>query len=275
MPGGTVTVRAAIVSKAQGKVGYLSGQGYDTNASDLQYPGVAEGAYSWCGRFATWCPDGAGGDRLPALQSGCTEGFLGVIAGFQWASSHGFLRPSTQAQPGDLIGFQWDGQGLAGNWQHAHVEVCEALDADGLHTIGGNSGPNGGVNRHVWVPGGSLIIGAIDVERLLALTAPFPAPHPAVDQRPDSRSQPQVPSWYRVGVGPIGYRRGGPVRTGGDVELWARFMHAEKGYGGDPKAGYTPQLQQMTTVWQREHGLQADGYVGPATAAAAAKAGAR
>jgi hypothetical protein len=120
---------------------------------------------------------------MQAGMSGRQTGFCGVGAGFGWANQHGALRPSTQAEPGDLIGFQWDGQGLAGDWERMHVEMCISLSGSTLTTIGGNSGPSpdgrDGVNAHTWLAGGSLIIGAIDTALLVHFTGPPPAgPHP-------------------------------------------------------------------------------------------------
>jgi cell wall-associated NlpC family hydrolase len=171
-----MTTRASVVAVANSFVGYLEGAG---NANEFS---------TWDGRPPeAWCFDFCdavfrlAGAPLPSMQTGVPQGAAAVGAGFAWAQQHGILRPSVQAEPGDLIGFQWDGTGLSGNPANMHVEVCTDRVGSALSTTGGNSGPSpggrDGVHSHTWTAGAGTIIGAIDTSKIVSL-ADDPPPQP-------------------------------------------------------------------------------------------------
>lgn len=88
------------------------------------------GKEAWCGDFVTWVFKQRGLTPPPARS---------VPALMKWAKTNNKL--TTNPKPGDLVTFDWNGDGVAD-----HVEMVRAKINGGVKTIGGNTSlPGGGV----------------------------------------------------------------------------------------------------------------------------------
>lgn len=123
---------------------------------------------SWCVEFVEYCFAMAGAP-LPIRTASVNQ-----LAG--WAQSKGLWRPSTEAQPGDPICFDWTGTESGRDWNRTHIGICEMRPGGAVQTIEGNtsnprSGPDG-VFRKVWPAGYYLIWGSVNVQSLLTASNP-------------------------------------------------------------------------------------------------------
>jgi hypothetical protein len=145
-----MTTRDQIVRTAMSFNGRCDGQGYNGAnpfSHDLNRPVEA-----WCGDFVTDIFKHAH-VPLPSMQDGFRTGFAYCPAAVHYGRAQHATRNSWQAQPGDIVLFEFDGDGISD-----HTEIVTAYDGGKLFTIGGNSGPSnvdgyhgqGGVHRHRW-----------------------------------------------------------------------------------------------------------------------------
>jgi hypothetical protein len=173
--------RQDVVNVARGALGYhTQGQGYDERCiPSATYLGPAYGdtheggwgpdntpVLAWCDVFISWCFRQAG-IPLPNMGGMISEGQQYCPSSLAWAQAHGAVRANqADAQPGDQVIFNWNG-----NWTPigpaSHTELVVANSGGWLTTIGGNSGPAGGVNQHAWQLPNSLIQGVIDTSQLV------------------------------------------------------------------------------------------------------------
>lgn len=72
----------------------------------------------WCAMFVSWCFDQAGLSKKVAAST--KKGFASCDAGLKWFAKHGKLVPVGQAQPGDIVFFQFDTDA-----QPDHVGIVE------------------------------------------------------------------------------------------------------------------------------------------------------
>jgi peptidoglycan hydrolase-like protein with peptidoglycan-binding domain len=127
--------RQHLLATAQSQVGTVEA----TNSNDgavLEYPHFfGRGSEAWCADFVSWVSQHSGGSLN---ECSCTALRTELIQGGQW-------KGRTNPQPGDLVLFDWDHDGLAD-----HVGLVKSVNANGtLTTIEGNtSGPNG--REGVW-----------------------------------------------------------------------------------------------------------------------------
>jgi hypothetical protein len=171
-----VPERADVVSKAASEVGYLDNTGYDQPnkfSTFLGLPGEA-----WCGDFVTaiykMC-----GLPLPSMQAGHRTGYSYVPDGWAYAGAHGATKRSWEAQPGDIVIFDWSRRCAPGT--ETHTGLVQDWAGGTLNTIEGNSAPDGGVNRHHWPTpqgeGNAQICGVIDASKLVKFASGAPSPH--------------------------------------------------------------------------------------------------
>ncbi len=67
---------------------------------------VSGSAYPWCGAFVSWCYDKAG---MTIKSAGLTKGFVGCQ--FAVANVSKWGKQVTIPQPGDVVFFDWEGDG--------------------------------------------------------------------------------------------------------------------------------------------------------------------
>lgn len=122
---------------------------------------------AWCGMFASFCYNEAG---HPLGTIDFKKGFAGCPFAVKHFTAKGEVVTFEQSQGGDLVFFDWDGNG---KWDH--VAILEYKSGKAFVTIEGNTAigndSNGGeVMRrgNSWVPGTTL--GDLHVRNLTAKT---------------------------------------------------------------------------------------------------------
>lgn len=249
-----MTTRAQLANHALADNGLYDGVGYPGPGNKFDEYLGRPNEYS-CGDGVTYWFDTAG-VPLPLMQ----QGMPGKLTGFAYCPSavnygraHGIVIPSWQAQVGDIVLFDWNGDGKAD-----HTELVTAHDtAHGvLYTIGADSGPSnvdgyhgqGGVHRHSWLApagqGNNEILAVLDAGRLVNFTVPVPAD--AV-----------LPAWYHRVLSVQS-----PLLYGDDVRAVQRKVGAvvDGWYGNGTKTD--------VERFQTNHHLTVDGVVGEETAEA-------
>lgn len=244
--------RDAIVNRAARYVGYLSGGGFDQKNKFSDFLGHP--AEAWCGDFvsAIYAMTGL---ALPSMQSGQRTGFSYVPDGWAYGVAQHATRNSWEAQPGDIVCFDWTGGNCSGSQTHTGL-----VDhwADGvLHTIEGNSGPAGGVNRHDRAAprgtGNADICGVINAARLVT----FDGSAPPADQHDD------VPPFS----GRVLMLKSPPM-NGDDVERWQTQMQ-QRGWHLGTNGQYDVRTRDVCVQFQRQKGFAQTGRVGAQTWTAA------
>jgi uncharacterized protein (TIGR02594 family) len=145
-----------IVALAQAELGVREEpMGSNEGTRIRQYRTATKGAEHtpgpWCAYFVSWLareagapigPDGAGTGWVPSIES--------------WGKSEGrFIEGGARPQPGDIIIFDWQGDGLSD-----HTGIVERVDRDGtVHTIEGNSSDM--VRRRSYAQDASSIAGYV------------------------------------------------------------------------------------------------------------------
>jgi len=117
-----------VLNVARSQIGFVEGP-MNENPYGIWY-GIPNASY--CAMGISWCFAQVGLSHLVAAQT--LKGFAYCPAGLTWFQRQGLVVNKYQAQPGDIVFFSW-GTGVA-----EHVEIVEAASADGLTTIGFNTG---------------------------------------------------------------------------------------------------------------------------------------
>ncbi len=113
-----------IVAVALSQVGNIGGQPY------WSWYGFTS-RVDWCACFVSWCAEQCG-----YLEIGVIPRFAGCIQGSNWFKSRGLWQDgSYEPRPGDIIFFDWEGDGLPD-----HVGIVEKVENGRVHTVEGNSG---------------------------------------------------------------------------------------------------------------------------------------
>ena len=92
----------------------------------------------WCACFVSWCANECG-----YIDAGVIPKTAGCITGVNWFKDRGEWQDRTYTpQPGDIIYFDWDNKGAAGNQDGLadHVGIVEKIIDDKVFTIEGNTG---------------------------------------------------------------------------------------------------------------------------------------
>lgn len=248
-----MTTRDQIVSTALGFNGTCNGQGYDCGnpfSADLSRPREA-----WCGDFVTDIYKRAQ-IPLPPMQSGCGTGFAYYPDAVDYGQTHHATRWSWQAEPGDIVLFDFDGHGVAG-----HTEIATAYQGGVLFTIGGNSGPSnvdshggvGGVHRHRWnapaSQGNNQILVVVNASQVVHFGGPA---HLTNQGKP-------------VPAGPRLLMLKSPMVKGADVEAVQQALNQRNHAGLATDGIYNPATRDAVLNWQRHEQIEVDGIVGPQT----------
>jgi hypothetical protein len=248
-----MTTRDDIVRTALSFNGSLDGQGYNCQnvfSSDLGRPTEA-----WCGDFVTDIFKRAQ-VPLPSMQPGCRTGFAYCPDAVDYGHAHGADRNSWEAQPADIVLFDWDGDSVAD-----HTELVTAYQNGTLFTIGGNSGPSnvdgfthdGGVHRHQWAAppgqGNDAVLAVIDTSKVVHFGGP---PHPTKPAKPT----PAEPRLLMLKS---------PMMTGADVLAVQHALNQRENAGLDTDSTYGPATRDAVIKWQGRTHIEVDGIVGPHT----------
>ena len=90
-----------------------------------------DGRVEWCACFVSWCANECG-----YIESGLIPKFAGCVDGSNWFRSNGqWQDPSYEPQAGDIIFFDWEGDG-----ETDHVGIVEKSENGVVYTVEGNSG---------------------------------------------------------------------------------------------------------------------------------------
>lgn len=121
-----------VLNIARTQIGFHEGVN-NSNPYGIWY-GVPNSPY--CAMGVSWCFAQVGLSHLIAAQT--VKGFSYCPAGLEWFQRQGMVVNKMQGQPGDLVFYDYNGDGVAD-----HVELLEAASPGGITTIGFNTGnPN-------------------------------------------------------------------------------------------------------------------------------------
>jgi Putative peptidoglycan binding domain len=248
-----MTTRDQIVRTALGFNGTCNGKGYNGPnpfSADLRRP-----AEAWCGDFVTDIYKRAQ-IPLPSMQPGCRTGFAYCPDAVDYGRKHGATRSSWQAQPGDIVLFDWNGNNDAD-----HAEIVTSYQGGVLFTIGGNSGPsnidgfggNGGVHRHRWnAPpghGNDLVLVVIDTSKVVRFGGP-------AHLTKGGTAPPAEPRLLMLKS---------PMMTGADVRVVQNTLNLRNHAGLATDGAYGSLTRDAVLNWQRRKHIEVDGIVGPQT----------
>jgi CHAP domain len=120
-----------IVNIASQQVGFIEGDNNDTPYGT--WYGMNHEPY--CAMFVSWVFHQANLSALVAAET--PNGFSYCPAGLTWFQKNGQIVDKYKAQPGDIVFFNFSGNGVA-----EHVGIIEGASADGITTIEGNTSPD-------------------------------------------------------------------------------------------------------------------------------------
>lgn len=139
----------------------------------------------WCAMAVSrWCDKS--GHPLPSMQPGMPDGYAAVFYGISYAKSHGLWIPSWQAKAGDAICYGWDGPSSPPAHQHTGLVVSSGARGSTGHTIEGNRGD--AVGRFTFTVGSDVVLGCIDLNRLLLGRPKVTVSRPTVKPEPQPRN---------------------------------------------------------------------------------------
>jgi len=129
-----------VINVARSQIGFYEGPNNE-NPYGIWY-NVPNAPY--CAIGISWCFGQLGLSHLIAAQT--PKGFHYNPTALHWFQMQGLIVNKMQMQPGDLVMFDWNGDGVAD-----HVELCEAASPGGFTTIGFNTGnPNDPTREGCW-----------------------------------------------------------------------------------------------------------------------------
>jgi hypothetical protein len=185
-----LTTAQDVIAVAGNEVGYIESGGADGHSGNItkywaELDPALEGQ-SWCASFVSWVFKHAG-FPLPAMDR--PYGYVNCLSAVHYAQAHGLFDASGHYEPGDIILY-----GLGGG-QHTGIVVSD--DGVNIHTIEGNTTPDGGLGSQSNGGGvyrrvrshGPWVFGVMKTSRLLAASTPVPAPHPAPPGSPAPQPQ--------------------------------------------------------------------------------------
>jgi Putative peptidoglycan binding domain/CHAP domain len=246
-----MTTRDQIVSTALGFNGTCNGEGYNGPnpfSADLSRP-----AEAWCGDYVTDIYKRAQ-IPLPSMQPGNRTGFAYCPDAVEYGHKHDATRWSWQAEPGDIVFFDWNGDGVAD-----HTEIVTGYQGGALFTIGGNSGPSnvdgfggqGGVHRHRWnAPAGQgndQVLVVVDTSKVVTFGGP-------AHLTKAGTAPPVQPRMLMLKS---------PMMTGADVRLVQQALNQRNHAGLATDGAYGPATRDAVLNWQRSAHIEVDGIVGP------------
>lgn len=129
-----------VLNVARSQIGFHEGASNENPYGD--WYGVPNAPY--CAMGISWCFAQVGLSHLIAAQT--PKGFSYNPAALPWFQRQGLVVNKMQGQPGDLVFFDWNGDGVVD-----HVEMLEAASPGGITTIGFNTGsPNDPTKEGCW-----------------------------------------------------------------------------------------------------------------------------
>lgn len=129
-----------VLNVARSQIGFREGA-KNSNPYGTWY-GVPNAPY--CAMGVSWCFAQVGLSHLIAAQT--IKGFSFNPTALHWFQMQNMVVNKMQASPGDLVFFDWNGDGVVD-----HVELVEAASLGGLTTIGFNTGnPNDPTQEGCW-----------------------------------------------------------------------------------------------------------------------------
>jgi hypothetical protein len=129
-----------VLNVARSQIGFYEGPNNE-NPYGIWY-GIPNAPY--CAMGISWCFAQVGLSHLIAAQT--PKGFSFNPAALHWFQMQGLVVNKMSMQPGDLVMFDWNGDGVAD-----HVELVEAASPGGFTTIGFNTGnPNDPTKEGCW-----------------------------------------------------------------------------------------------------------------------------
>jgi hypothetical protein len=129
-----------VLNVAASQIGFVEGANNESPYG-IWY-GIPNAPY--CAMGVSWCFNQVGLSHLIAAQT--PKGFSYNPAALAWFQHQGMVVNKYEAKPGDLVFYCWDNSGVA-----QHVEIVERASADGVSTIGFNSGnPNDPTKEGCW-----------------------------------------------------------------------------------------------------------------------------
>ena len=117
-----------VVDIAQSQLGYKEGPNNDS----MYGKWFGANNQPWCAMYVSWCFDQAGMTSRVAAQT--KKGFASCDAGLKWFTKNNKLVPVGQAQPGDIVFFQFDTDA-----QPDHVGIVASNDGKNLMCFEGNT----------------------------------------------------------------------------------------------------------------------------------------
>ena len=135
---------ADVVKAAQSKIGTVEKGGADGKSGNIVefwdwwklVTGQNDQGSSWCAVFVSWCFDQVKASSLIAAKN--PHGFIYCPDGVNWFSKKKQLIQPKDAQPGDIVFFDWENEGIAD-----HVGIVESNGKTFLMTIEGNTSAEG------------------------------------------------------------------------------------------------------------------------------------
>ena len=94
----------------------------------------------WCAQFVSWCFDQAGSKELHGIQT--KYGFHNCDAGLAYFKKRGQLVEAKDAQPGDIVFFNFDGNPATA--EHVGIVYVNQIDKHNLVTFEGNTSNTSG-----------------------------------------------------------------------------------------------------------------------------------
>ncbi len=129
-----------VLNVARTQIGFHEGASNE-NPYGIWY-GIPNAPY--CAMGVSWCFAQVGLSHLIAAQT--PKGFSFNPAALHWFQMQGMVVNKFAGQPGDLVFYDWNGDGVAD-----HVELLEAASSGGITTIGFNTGsPNDPTKEGCW-----------------------------------------------------------------------------------------------------------------------------
>lgn len=148
---------ADVVKIAASKIGTVEKGGADGKSGNIvefwDWWKAATGqngqGQSWCAAFVSWCFAQVGASSLIAAKN--KSGFIYCPDAVTYFKKKNQIVPTKEAQPGDIVLFDWAGKGIAD-----HVGIVESNHGTFLMCIEGNTSPEGAVKGSSQSNGGGV-----------------------------------------------------------------------------------------------------------------------
>lgn len=252
-----------LINVERSQLGYVEGGGPDGRSGNItKYWAELDPAFqgaSWCACFQRWSCKHSGAPMLPISAPYYCPSY--VI----YAKQHGLWDSSGHYSPGDLVFFDWAGNGVA-----EHIGLVVADNGSIITTIEGNTSPEGAAGSQSNGGGvylrhrlhGSTVLGVLKLSKLLTKTVgPIPIKKQQVPPRNPVKTNP-----FAAPKGDLGMGCKTDKQTGLTQVHWVQWAI------GVPTDGvWGNQTDHAVRLFQQVHKLGVDGVVGPLTRAALAK----